>query len=594
MSTNKKTKKKEGTLSRRKFFGLSAVVGTSLAAGTLGGAHSAAAETAGPSGPARPPDMRDDPSILQLQSQMAAGKLTSHKLTKEYLDRIRDLDKSGPKLNSVIELNPDALDIAKALDAERKRSGPRGPLHGIPILLKDNIDTGDRMQTTAGSWALYGRPALSDSTTAARLRAAGAVILGKTNLSEFANFRAWIFTSGWSGRGGQTRNPNVLDRNPLGSSSGSAVSVAANLVTVSIGTETDGSIVLPAAVNGVVGIKPTVGLTSRAGVVPISHSQDSIGPFGRTVADAAIVLGALVGVDPRDPATQASAGRFHTNYAQFLNPDGLRGARIGVMRHLYFGNWAAVDAQAEAAILAMQAAGAVIVDPADIPTIEQITFEWDEFNVMLYEFKRDLHAYLATRTGIPSRTLAEVIAFNETHPEERLNIMDQQVLQMSQDEVVSEPDYQTALALTRSRSRQLGIDAIMDQHNLDALMAPAFGPAYKSDWIYGDNFARNPAAPVTPPAQAGYPVMSVPLGDVLGLPIGMVFVGRAFSEPTLIRVASGFEAVIGARRPPKFLPSIEETTAEMLLASRGRSGESSKGIYARAVKKRADAGRFAP
>jgi amidase len=594
MSTNKKATRKDGTLSRRKFFGLSAVVGTSLAAGTLGGANSAAAETAGPEGPARPPDMRDDPSIGQLQALMASGKLTSHKLTKEYLDRIRDLDKNGPKLNSVIELNPDALDIAKALDAERKRRGPRGPLHGIPILLKDNIDTGDRMQTTAGSWALYGRPASRDSTTAARLRAAGAVILGKTNLSEFANFRAWIFTSGWSGRGGQTLNPNVLDRNPLGSSAGSAVSVAANLVTVAIGTETDGSITIPAAVNGVVGIKPTLGLTSRAGVVPIAHSQDTVGPFGRTVADAAIVLGALVGVDPRDPATQASAGRFYTNYAQFLNPDGLRGARIGVMRHLYFGNWAAVDALAEAAIQRMRDAGAVIVDPADIPTVDQLSFGPQEFNILLYEFKRDLNAYLATRSGIPARTLADVIAFNETHPEERLNIFDQQLLHISQDDAVSDQVYQDSLALQQLISRSQGIDAIMTQHNLDALMAPTFGPVYKTDWIYGDNFSRNPASPITPAAQAGYPSMSVPLGDVFGLPIGMAFVGRAFSEPTLIRVASGFEAVIGARKPPMFLPSIEGTTAEMLMASRGPSRESAKDAYAREVKKRAGAGRLAP
>ncbi len=576
-----------GSVTRRKLFGLGAAAGAGLAIGAMGvpGAANAAEAAAAPAD--QRPAMNDDPGILELQRMMASGRLTSVALVRQYLGRIRAIDKDGPSLNAVIELNPDALDIARDLDAERRRRGPRGPLHGIPILLKDNIDTGDRMQTTAGSWALFGRPAAQDSTTAARLRAAGAVILGKTNLSEFANFRSFIWTSGWSGRGGQTLNPYVLDRNPLGSSAGSAVAVAANLTTVAIGSETDGSITAPAAADGVVGIKPTVGLTSRAGVVPIAHSQDSIGPFGRTVADVAVVLGALVGVDPRDPATQASVGKSHADYTQFLNPDGLRGARIGVMRGLYTGHWKPLDAMLDNLVTAMRAAGATMLDPVEIPNLPLISFGAQEFNVLLYEFKQDLNAYLATRTGIPARTLAEVITFNETHPEERLGIFDQDVLHLSQDDVVSAQDYADSLALQQLTSRQQGIDAVMDANQLDALMTPMFGPAYKVDWLYGDFLARQSAVPSTPAAQAGYPIMSVPMGFLFGLPVGMTFTGRAFAEPMLIRLGSGFEAITQARRPPTFMPSIEATTADSPHMHHTSARESSQAIYRRELKKRA-------
>ena len=550
---------RSNTLSRRHFISATALASAGMAMTATTPAKPVSAATM-PVPAAAPAPMHDDPTIVELQRMMDSGRLTSADLVEQYLERIRNFDKAGPKLNAVIELNPDAMDIARALDAERRRHGPRGPLHGIPILLKDNIDTGDKMQTTAGSWALFGKPAPRDSTTASRLRAAGAVILGKTNLSEFANFRAITWTSGWSGRGGQTLHPYVLDRNPSGSSAGSAVAVAANLITVAIGTETDGSITAPASADGIVGIKPTVGLTSRAGVVPIAHSQDSVGPFGRTIADAAAVLGALVGVDPRDPATAASAGKFHTDYTQFLNPDGLRGARIGVMRGVYAGHWAQVDAMLDAQVAAMRAAGAIVVDPVEIPNIQQISYGPQEFNVLLYEFKRDLAAYLANRTGIPSRTLADVIAFDETHPEERLDIFDQGVFHLSQDDVVSDQDYADSLALQHLLTRQQGIDAVMDANNLDALVTPFQGPVYKVDWLYGDPFARQSAYASTPAAQAGYPIICVPMGFVFDLPIGMSFTGRAWSEPTLIKVASGFEAITRARRPPTFIPSIEATT----------------------------------
>ena len=577
-----------GKFSRRNFIGATALAGSGLAVGVATTALPANAATAPQGAAADPAPMRDDPSIVELQHMMAAGRLTSVALVEQYLERIAALDKRGPKLNAIIELNPDAMEIARAMDTERRRKGPRGPLHGIPILLKDNIDTGDKMQTTAGSWALFGKPALRDSTTAARLRAAGAVILGKTNLSEFANFRAIVWTSGWSGRGGQTLNPYILDRNPLGSSAGSAVAVAANLVTVAIGTETDGSITGPASNDGIVGIKPTVGLTSRAGVVPIAHSQDSVGPFGRSVADVAAVLGALVGVDARDPATQASAGKSYSNYTQFLTPDGLRGARIGVVREQYTGHWTQVDGLLDTQIAAMRAAGATVVD-ATIPNLQLISFGAQEFNVLLYEFKRDLNAYLAARTGLPSKTLADVIAFNTTHPEERLAIFDQGVLQMSQDDVVSDQVYADSLTLQHQLSRQDGIDFALNADNLDALMAPMSGPVYKVDWLYGDPFARQSAYASTPAAQAGYPIICVPMGFAFGLPFGMSFTGRAWSEPTLIKIASGYEALTRARQPPTFLPSLEATTVVPggAASMAGLAAPSGKESYERELERRA-------
>lgn len=430
----------------------------------------------------------------------------------------------------------------------------RQPGDGIPILLKDNIDTADQMMTTAGSLALVGDPPAQDATVAAKLREAGAVLLGKTNMSERANFRSFHSSSGWSGRGGQTRNPYALDRNPCGSSSGSGAAVAANLCAASLGTETDGSIVCPATINGVVGIKPTVGLTSRAGVVPISHSQDTIGPHARTVADAAAVLGALVGVDPRDPATQASEGKFHTDYTQFLDPNGLSGARIGVARSGgFFGYSEETDAVIEAAIQAMRDAGAVIIDPANIPTADQLASDLAEIIVLVYEFKRDLNAYLATRAGVPIQTLADAIAFNLAHADVELKYFLQEWFDLAEAEAFSEQEYLEALARGRSLAREQGIDAVMDQFALDALVAPTGSPAWPIDLINGDHFL---GASSSPAAVAGYPIINVPAGDAFGLPIGISFMGRAFSEPTLIKVASGFEHVTRARRPPEFLTTL--------------------------------------
>jgi amidase len=499
-------------------------------------------------------DSLEEATIAELQAAMTAGQLTSLEITRMYLERIEAIDRSGPGLNSMIEINPQAEAIARELDRERGRTGPRGPLHGIPIVLKDNIDTGDRMQTTAVSLALVGEPALQDATVASRLRASGAVLLGKGNLSEWANFRSFHSSSGWSGRGGQTRNPYVLDRNPCGSSSGSGAAVSASLCAAALGTETDGSVVCPSHANGVVGIKPTVGLTSRAGVVPISHSQDTVGVHGRTVADAAAVLGALVGVDPRDPATQESEGKFHTDYTQFLDPDGLQGARIGVPRTGgFFGYSEETDAVIEAAIQAMAAAGATIVDTADIPTADQILSDPAEIIVLVFEFKRDLNAYLATRTGVPIQTLADAIAFNLEHAEQELKFFLQEWFELAEAEIFSEAEYQEALARSHLLSREQGLDAVLDGLNLDALVAPTGAPAWPTDLINGDHFL---GASSSPAAMAGYPLINVPAGYSFGLPVGVSFMGRAYSEPTLIKLAYGFEQATKVRRPPEYLPTL--------------------------------------
>jgi amidase len=497
----------------------------------------------------------EEATIAELQGAMRRGHLTSRQLTEIYLARIEALDRRGPTLNSVIEVNPDAEWIAKRLDAERRAGRVRGPLHGIPILLKDNIDTGDRMQTTAGSLALVGSPALQDSTVAERLRRAGAVILGKTNMSEWANFRSFHSSSGWSGRAGQCRNPYYLDRNPCGSSSGSGIAASANLCAASIGSETDGSIVCPATICGVVGIKPTVGLTSRAGVVPISHSQDTIGPHARTVADAAAVLTAMVSrtPDPRDPATQFSRNLIPPDYSAFVNPNGLRGARIGVARAGVTGYSEETDGVFEEAIDAMRAAGATIVDPADIPTIDDIANGSEEITVLLYEFKRDLNAYLATRTGVPIHTLAEAIQFNLDHADRELKWFLQELFDLAEADPFDEATYLAALARQRQLGGADGIDAILAQHHLDALVAPTGQPTWPIDLVNGDHFL---GASSSPAAIVGYPLISVPAGSSFGAPLGITFMGTAFSEPLLIKLASGFEAATRARTKPRFLPTL--------------------------------------
>src|SRR6266571_7518508 len=499
----------------------------------------------------------EEATIGELQAAMASGQLTARRLAEMYLERIQTLDKSGPTLNSILEVNPAALEIADALDRERQANGPRGPLHGIPILLKDNIATADRMQTTAGSLALLGSRPPRDAFVARRLREAGAVILGKANLSEWANFRSNPSSSGWSGRGGQGRNPYVLNRTPCGSSSGSAAAIAANLATASLGTETDGSILCPSSSNAVVGIKPTVGLTSRSGVIPIAHSQDTVGPISRTVADAATVLGALTGVDPLDSATEESAGKFYSDYTRFLDPNGLRGARIGIAREVYFGYSPRADAIANTAIERMRDLGAVIIDPADIPTAQQISSSKSELTALLFEFKADLNSYLVELVNTPVHTLADIIAFNNAHAGEELRYFGQELLLKAQDTTsLDDPAYLTAHDECRRLSRQEGIDAVMDQHQLDALVMPTSSPPWLIDLVNGDPPLGGSAQPA---ALAGYPAINVPAGYIFDLPVGITFMGRAFSEPTLIKLAYAFEQGTKIRRPPQYLPTTPDT-----------------------------------
>ena len=495
----------------------------------------------------------EETTIGQLQESMAKGRTTALSLTQSYLSRIAQLDRQGPTLRSVIEINPEGLEIASALDSERAERGVRGPLHGIPVLLKDNIGTADGMTTTAGSLALEGSIPEEDSEVARRLREAGAVLLGKANLSEWANFRSTRSTSGWSARGGQCRNPYALDRNPCGSSSGSAVAVSANLVSLAVGTETDGSIVCPASANGVVGIKPTVGLVSRAGIIPIAHSQDTAGPMARTVRDAAILLGALTGSDGRDPATDAAAGQGQRDYTAFLDADGLRGARIGVARR-FFGFHEQVDRLMEQVVAALRDSGARLVDPVPWPN----TSGWAEaeLEVLLYEFKADLNRYLAElEPAAPVRSLAELIAFNEQRSDREMPYFAQELLLQAESRgPLTETRYLTSLATSRRGGREDGIDRLVASHELDAIVAPTGGPAWTTDPVNGDHFSGGSSRPA---ATAGYPNISVPAGDVLGLPVGVSFFGPAWSEPTLIRLAYAFEQTTAARIVPRFLPTLD-------------------------------------
>jgi amidase len=500
-----------------------------------------------------PPEFElNELSVAQLQEGMASGRYTSRRLVELYLRRIAQIDAAGPRLRSVIETNPEALAIADALDTERKAKGGRGPLHGIPMLIKDNIDTGDKMLTTAGSLALMGGPAPRDAFVVERLRTAGVVILGKTNLSEWANIRSTKSTSGWSARGGLVKNPYVLDRNPCGSSSGTGTAIAANLAALGVGTETDGSVVCPSSVAALVGIKPTIGLVSRSGIIPISHSQDTAGPMARTVTDAAVLLNAMAGVDPRDPAT-SSAPAAREDYTAALKADALQGARIGVARAQYFGYNAPADNLIEAAIAEMKAMGATIVDPADIPTAARL--DGCEIDVLLYELKADLNAYLATRGATAAAsTLKDLIAFNERERAREMPYFGQELFVRAEAKgPLTTPEYVAAASLCHRLSREQGIDAVMTMHRLDALVAPTLGPAWPTDLLNGDHVLGSSS---TPAAVAGYPSITVPAGWVGELPVGMLFIGRAWSESRLISLAFAYEQASRHRKPPRFAPTI--------------------------------------
>ena len=500
-----------------------------------------------------PPDSfeLDELTISELQQGLASGKYTSKSLVRKYLGRIEDVDKSGPAVNSVIEINPEAEAVAEALDRERKTKGSRGPLHGIPILIKDNIDTADRMLTTAGSLALVNSHASQDAFIVQKLRNAGAVILGKTNLSEWANFRSTHSSSGWSGRGGQTKNPYVLDRNPCGSSSGSGAATAANLCAGSIGTETDGSIVCPSSANSLVGIKPTLGMVSRRGIIPIAHSQDTAGPMTRTVSDAAILLGAITGIDAGDKATRASQAKAVFDFTKSLDKGALRGARLGVARKFFNFN-DHVDRQMNALIAEMKSLGAVIIDPAEIPTSGK--FDDSELEVLLYEFKADLNAYLKGRgPEIQAHSLKELIEFNEKNRDREMPYFGQELFTRAEAKgPLTSREYLAALRKNQRLSRTQGIDFVMLKHRLDALVAPTGGPAWPTDWLNGDHFTGGYS---TASAVAGYPHITVPAGYVFGLPFGLSFFGSAYSELKLIALAYAFEQATKVRRRPQFLPT---------------------------------------
>ncbi len=547
--------RRDPELSSRREFMQTGVVGGIAAAFTPVNSSALSGSTTSAPGDAMevPAFELDETTIAELQHGMESGRFTARSIAERYLARIEAIDRGGPALKSVIETNPDALSIADALDKERKEKRLRGPLHGIPVLIKDNIDTADGMMTTAGSLALVGAKPAKDSFVAKKLREAGAVILGKTNPSEWANIRSSHSTSGWSGRGGLTKNPYVLNRNPCGSSSGSGVAASANLAGITVGTETDGSIVCPSSLNGIVGIKPTVGLISRSGIIPISHTQDTAGPMCRTVRDAAILLGALAGVDGEDSATLAGRGKASLDYTKFLDPSGARGMRIGVVRK-YFDGHEGVDALMEQSLDALRRLGATVVDPAEIETIGKTGD--NELLVLLYELKADLNAYLA-KLGpeAPVRSLAEVIAFNEQHHEKEMPYFGQDLFIKAEAKgPLMSKEYRDALETNLRLARAEGIDATMDKFKLDALVAPTAIPAWTTDLVNGDMFNGGSSGAA---AIAGYPSITLPAGFYFGLPVGISFFGRAWSEPVLIKLAYAFEQATRVRKPPKFLATAD-------------------------------------
>jgi amidase len=551
----RKQRRETRSMNRRSFLRAGVLGGLALAVSPR--MSRAGASLTGASGAADSLFQLEELTVVDFQLGLKAGKFTARRVAEMYLKRIEDVDRRGPGLNSVIETNPEAVAIADALDRERKEGRVRGPLHGVPVLIKDNIATADRMETTAGSLALVGARPTQDAFIVKRLREAGAVIIGKTNLSEWANFRSTHSTSGWSGRGGQTRNPYALDRNPCGSSSGSGAAVSANLCLMAVGTETDGSIVCPSAACGLVGIKPTLGLVSRTGIIPIAHSQDTAGPMARTVADAAALLNVLRSFDAHDSAMQ-DAGMLsptdfkfsHSDFTKFLDPNGLRGARIGVARK-FAGFNDRVDKLLADALDVLKRAGASLVDPADIPTHGK--FDASELEVLLYEFKTDINKYLA---GLPvgdhPRTLKDLIEFNEKNRAREMPFFGQEIFIKAEAKgPLNERAYLKALRNDQLLSRTQGIDAVMTKHNLDAIVAPTVGPACTTDLLNGDHFTGGSS---TPAAVAGYPNIQVPAGHVYGLPVGISFYGRAFTEGKLISLAYAYEQATKHRQPPRLLP----------------------------------------
>jgi amidase len=543
-----------GAWTRRALMKAGLATGALAAAGPLlsSGASAAPASAAAPATPAS--FELEEATIADLQAALASGKETARSITEKYLARIDALNTRGPELRAVIEVNPEALAIADTLDAERRGKGSRGPLHGIPILIKDNIGTADRMTTTAGSLALEGSIPSRDAFVAARLRAAGAILLGKTNLSEWANFRSSRSTSGWSSRGGQCRNPYALDRDPSGSSSGSAAGAAASLAAAAVGSETDGSIVSPSSMCGLVGIKPTVGLLSRSGIIPISHTQDTAGPMARSVTDAALLLGAMTGVDERDEATRPSRGKALGDYSKFLDPGGLKGARIGVYLPRSLGKNPLISPIFHEALAAMKAAGATIVDPVKLPSEGKSGDS--EYQVLLYEFKADLNRYFAELgPKAPVHTMKEAIDFNERHRDRVMPYFGQEIfLQAEAKGPLTEPAYKKALAACRLHSRKEGIDAMLARHKLDAIVAPTGGPAWLIDLVNGDSETGGSSSLA---AVSGYPSITVPAGFAFGLPVGISFIGPAWSEGALIRLAYAFEQQTKVRKAPRFLPTAD-------------------------------------